>query len=103
MLAPFDALRHRVYENGDVGGLVQDVIRAGGQCGGHYGHFHGAGHHHYRQVFAVVERANPRDQLHAVSAIESITHEHRVVVGSAPERFAARWPSLYEIAAARRG
>ena len=30
----FDALPHRVDENGHVDGLIQHVIRAGGQCGG---------------------------------------------------------------------
>src|SRR6185503_12727883 len=88
MPSPFEALVHRGYQNGYVGGLVQDVIRAGGQGGGHYVQVYGSGHHHYRHVFAVVQRANQPDQLHAVDAIESITDERRVVVGVATELLA---------------
>jgi hypothetical protein len=36
---------------------------------------------------AVVERANPRDQVHAVHALEPIPHEHGVVVSAAAEVF----------------
>jgi hypothetical protein len=67
----------------------------------------GAGHHHDRHVSAVVERANPRDQLHAVHALESITHEHRIVVDLAPERFtrplAVGVPNHLPIAACKEG
>src|SRR6266508_858551 len=88
MPAPFDALAHRNFENGNVDGLVQHVISAGGQGGGHYIQVYGSGHHHDRHVFAVGERANQLDQLDAVHAIESITHEDLVVVvGLATELF----------------
>src|SRR5678815_3640282 len=35
----------------------------------------------------MVERANQLDQVHAVDAIESMAHEHRIVLGSAAELF----------------
>jgi hypothetical protein len=63
MPAPFDALAHRDYQSGHVGGLIQNVIRAGGRGGGHYGTFYGSGHQHDRHVSGMVERANPLDQL----------------------------------------
>ena len=43
--ALLDALRHRGDENVDVGGLIQHIIRAGGQGGGHDDHVDSAGHH----------------------------------------------------------
>ena len=71
----------------DVGGLIQHVIRAGGQRGAHDGHSRRCRSPSRSARLAVVERANPRDQLHAVHALESIPHEHRVVVGAATEVF----------------
>ena len=35
----------------------------------------------------MVERVNPPDQLHAVNTLESISHEHRIAMSSAPKRF----------------
>jgi hypothetical protein len=39
------------------------------------------------RIMTVSERANLRDHPHAVHALESISHKHRVVVGGAPEVF----------------
>jgi hypothetical protein len=82
----FDALPHRVDENGHVDGLIQHVIRAGGQCGGDNVHLAGAGHHHDRQVSPVGERSNSLDQLHATHAMQSVVHKYRVVRSTASER-----------------